>query len=198
MKEKRIIQDIFKTPVYKTSLLLDNKSIKKHCLNYSKKNKGRIVSNLGGWQSDSLSGVHKPLNNLFLNLGTHGNIFGKEIGLIKKLILNNIWININKYKDSNMLHCHPNSIISGVYYIKAPKNCGDISFINSSKDELQIDWNKNKNAYSGYNAYNSLEWFLPSIENMLYLFPSWLKHYVKPNMNKKEERISISFNLHYE
>ena len=39
MKEKRIIQDIFKTPVYKTSLLLYNKSIKKHCLNYSKKNK---------------------------------------------------------------------------------------------------------------------------------------------------------------
>ena len=45
---------------------------------------------------------------------------------------------------------------------------------------------------------NSIEWFLPSIENGLYLFPSWLKHYVKPNMNKKEERISISFNLNFE
>ena len=198
MKEKILIQDIFKIPVYKTSLSLDNKSIKKHCLNLSKKNKGRSVSNLGGWQSDNLSGVHKPLNDLFINLEKHANIFSREIGLIKKLFLNNIWTNINKYKDSNMLHCHPNSIISGVYYVKTPKNCGNINFINSSKDELQIDWNKNKKAYNGYNAYNSLEWFLPSIENGLYLFPSWLKHYVKPNMNKKEERISISFNLNFE
>lgn len=198
MKENIFIQEIFKTPIYKTSLTLDNKSIKKYCLNLSKKDKGRIISNVGGWQSDNLSGVHKPLNNLFLNLETHANIFGKQIGLIKKLFINNIWININKYKDSNKLHCHPNSIISGVYYVKTPKDCGDINFINPSSDELQIDWNKHKKAFNGYTVYNSIEWFLPSIENELYLFPSWLKHYVKPNMNKKEERISISFNLHYE
>ena len=45
------------------------------------------------------------------------------------------------------------------------------------------------------NEENSLEWWMPSIENYLYLFPSWLSHWVEPNLNKKEERISISFNL---
>ena len=83
MKENIFIQEIFKTPVYKTSLTLDNKSIKKYCLNFSKKNKGRIISNIGGWQSDNLSGAHKPLNDLFINLETHANIFGKQIGLIR-------------------------------------------------------------------------------------------------------------------
>ena len=30
---------------------------------------------------------------------------------------------------------------------------------------------------------------------MLYLFPSYLYHSVSPNENKKEERISVSFNM---
>ncbi len=30
--------------------------------------------------------------------------------------------------------------------------------------------------------------------NTLYIFPSWIKHLVKPNMSD-EERISISFNV---
>ena len=48
---------------------------------------------------------------------------------------------------------------------------------------------------SDYNNYNSGTWWLPSEENNLYLFPSWLKHRVEPNLNKNENRISISFNL---
>jgi len=45
-----------------------------------------------------------------------------------------------------------------------------------------------------YNSYNSSNWYFKTVENMLLLFPSWLKHMVKPNMNKKQKRISISFN----
>ena len=45
------------------------------------------------------------------------------------------------------------------------------------------------------NNYTSLFWWLPAVEGVLYLFPSWLMHLVRPNMNKDEERISFSFNL---
>ena len=36
----------------------------------------------------------------------------------------------------------------------------------------------------------------PVAENTLYLFPGWLNHFVNPNLNKTEERISISFNTY--
>jgi uncharacterized protein (TIGR02466 family) len=44
-----------------------------------------------------------------------------------------------------------------------------------------------------YNHYNSSIWKIEPEENICILFPSYLKHYVEPNLNKKE-RVSISFN----
>ena len=193
MKEKIIIQDIFKIGVYKTILSLNNKDIKKHCLNIKKKEKGLDMSNICGWHSNFLSGIHKPLNNLFLSIEKHGNIFAKELGFKEPVCIDNIWININKYKDSNILHSHPYSLLGGVYYVNTPKNCGDIYFKNPAADQIIKDWDKYK--FNGHTVNNSIEYFLNSLENRLFIFPSWLKHYVKPNMNKKQERISISFNL---
>ena len=163
------IQDIFKISIYKKFLPLNNKPIKEYCLNLRKENKGRIRSNSGGWQSNDL------------------------LNFKKKLSIDNIWVNINGYKDSNKTHSHPQCILSGVYYVKTPKNSGNIFFNNTSDDVIQHSWQKN--LFNNYNCYNSPEWFLPSLEGYIYLFPSWLKHYVEPNMNEKEERISLSFNI---
>ena len=49
-------------------------------------------------------------------------------------------------------------------------------------------------AVNNYNKFNSSSWWLPSIENSLILFPSWLQHNVASNQ-EKEPRISISFNI---
>ena len=38
----------------------------------------------------------------------------------------NMWANINPPGGMNRAHQHPNSLWSGVYYIKAPKNCGHL------------------------------------------------------------------------
>ena len=103
----------------------------------------------------------------------------------------NFWININEYKDYNITHKHPGALISGVYYVKTPKDCGNIIFEHPS-ESFQSEWRMTP---SDYNNYNSGTWWLPSEENNLYLFPSWLKHRVEPNLNKNENRISISFNL---
>ena len=59
------------------------------------------------------------------------------------------------------------------------------------------DWSNSigRNWYLDHNQYNSeLWWWLPSEEGRLYIFPSWIKHLVEPNMSD-EERISISFNI---
>jgi uncharacterized protein (TIGR02466 family) len=40
--------------------------------------------------------------------------------------LGNMWANIN-YKDGfNRPHIHPNSLWSGVYYVKTPEKCGHL------------------------------------------------------------------------
>lgn len=191
--ENQSIQDIFKISIYKKLLPLNNKEIENYCLEIKNKDKGRVKTNVGGWQSNDLLGSHKILNDLFISIVDNANQFSKYLNFKNKLSLDNIWININSYKDFNKVHCHPDSLISGVYYVKTPKNCGNINFVNNNNDLLYNCWSVKK--FNDYNSYNSPEWFMPSLEKHLYLFPSWLNHYVEPNMNEKENRISISFNL---
>ncbi|MFN5894648.1 MAG: putative 2OG-Fe(II) oxygenase [Dolichospermum sp.] len=38
------------------------------------------------------------------------------------------WAIINRKLASNSVHNYPNSILSGVYYLKTPENCGGIFF----------------------------------------------------------------------
>lgn len=195
MKDKIQILELFKTTVYKKILSLNVNDIRKHCLSINKKEKGIHHSNVGGWHSNFLSGIHKPLNNLFISIEDHANIYAEQLGFKHPLCIDNIWITINKYKDSNILHSHPNALLSGVYYVKTPKNCGTIVFKNPAADLIEKDWAFNNGDFLNFNVFNAPEFYLESKENILYIFPSWLKHYVKPNMNKREERIAISFNL---
>jgi uncharacterized protein (TIGR02466 family) len=37
-----------------------------------------------------------------------------------------MWANINPPGGFNRTHIHPNSLWSGVYYVKTPKNCGHL------------------------------------------------------------------------
>ena len=45
-----------------------------------------------------------------------------------------------------------------------------------------------------YNPLNSNIWWYTPQDNVLILFPSWLKHQVETNQSE-EDRISISFNI---
>jgi len=187
------IVDIFKTPIYFEELKLNTKSMRDYCLSLKQKNTSVIKSNVGGWQSDNLEGEHPPLNDLFLEIENHCSKFTNEIGLKDILSIDNVWININYYKDFNCEHIHANSKISGVFYIETPKDCGNIEFVSNDANMKNYDWNKN--SIKTPNEYTAAHWVMPSIKNRLYLFPSWLLHKVLPNLNPKKERISISFNL---
>ena len=46
---------------------------------------------------------------------------------------------------------------------------------------------------NSYNPYTSSTFYIEPQENLCAVFPSDLKHYVEPNLNKKEARTSISF-----
>ena len=80
-------------------------------------------------------------------------------------------------------------------------SAGNIVFQHPAMNELGFYYNSfqglpgDVNEPEEYNQYNTSLVKAPAIENTLYLFPSWLNHFVESNMNKTEERISISFNI---
>ncbi len=191
--EKNMIEvlEIFKQFIVRIKLNEDINKINNFCIQTSKKLKGHIKSNLGGYHSEDLNKKEPVLHSLIKNIESNSNIMIKDF--FKSSIdvsLINIWFNINEYKDFNMPHTHPFSKISGVFYVKTPKNSGDVIFMNDTKIENYLP---NKKIIE-YNKYNSSIWSIKPQENLLYLFPSWLNHYVEPNLSK-EKRISISFNL---
>jgi len=98
------------------------------------------------------------------------------------------WFNIYGPKDGQEGHVHPNSVISGSYYLKAPEGCSGIMFHSPMADEMYMPPNRE------INALNTLGAEMPVQEGALVLFRSWLKHSVRPSPTT-DERISISFNL---
>ena len=194
-----MILEPFKVPIYTKELILDNKALASYCLNNRKSNKGRVLSNDGGWQSKNLytylSGEKYPkqIFELCTDILTVAKEFARSIKITDKLELDNIWANINGYKDYNLPHKHPNCLLSGVYYVKVPKNSGEINFVNPASSTMQYDWNKY--TIKEYNNHNSANYTFRAKVGTLYMFPGWLNHFVKQNLNKTEERISFSFNV---
>tara|TARA_R100000541_G_scaffold57133_1_gene67026 strand:- start:677 stop:1261 length:585 start_codon:yes stop_codon:yes gene_type:complete len=190
---KPVIEDLFSVPLYSEQLNLNTNIITKYCLSMKKTLNTSTISNIGGWQSSPLTGEHKPLNTLLISILNAAKLYQDTFQYKHPLVINTLWININQEKDYNLEHNHPNSVMSGVYYVKAQKNSGDLVLSHPASIAMEYDWSGRN--LKKYNKYNSPMWKIPPIENRLLLFPSWLLHSVRPNLNKNKNRISISFNL---
>ena len=103
--------------------------------------------------------------------------------------INNMWAIINTGGSANLRHQHGNSTISGAYYVRAPKNSGDIVFYDPRPAPVYSYPNSNEPNYLNAQV-NSIT---PN-EGGLVLFPSYLDHSVNANLSEKE-RIVISFNI---
>ena len=182
--------DTFITTISRIKLNLDLKNLTKFSFELEKLKEQNKLSNVGGFQSKNVDLTNKNLQPLIIEINKYINKVAKDVYSFKKeLQVNNLWININRHKDFNLTHHHPFSVLSGVFYVKVPKDSGDIAFVNDSPvDDYIPDF-----LINNFNNYNSKTWVFYAEENVMYLFPSWLKHIVGPNLSK-EERISISFN----
>ena len=148
------------------------------------------ISNRGGWQSEGFEIINEDdILQLFLINCLSNFPFIKESVKLRGYA----WININKPGDYNINHVHPTNHLSGVLWIKTPKNCGDIIFdspyefqayqeIDSYVDEFRNSFNIDHSYY-----------FTPTDGRML-IFPSHLMHEVEENLSN-EDRISVSFNI---
>ena len=99
------------------------------------------------------------------------------------------WLNLTHRNESHHKHFHPNSFISGVFYVKSTQS-----------DKIYFDKNSNIGGLGVdievFNKWNSTSWWLPATQGTLLLFHSNLMHHVAPTQS--EQRVSLSFNTFFD
>lgn len=139
-----------------------------------------------GWKKSNTPNAYKthtiPHNGEFSDFSkTLRNCLSQKLN--KKIHKTYFWANINSHGGSDVVHHHnfsvdpPQNEMSGVYYIKTPENSGQICFLNQMVPHEHSP--------------------LTPKEKDLVIFPSYLLHYVTPNLSQ-EDRISIAFNFQIE
>ena len=163
-----------------------------YAYNLKKEDKGVIISNKGGWQSNVFAVkenddiLHSYISHCISNLPIFKSSVEYEVYA---------WININKPGAYNIKHDHPDSNLAGVLWIKCSDNSGNIEFDNPSVfqtyreiDSYTDDFKNKSDIYQSY-------YFTP-IEGRVLVFPSHLLHKVDENKSE-EDRISVSFNIRF-
>lgn len=168
--------------------MIDNHEMKNWAYDRKKNDVGRRLSNFGGYQSNDILQGHSPqVDKLVSHLNTEVNSITRQVSL-PKLELNNIWLNINPPGSYNELHNHTDAVLSGVYYIDATENQGNIQFERSDNAEYHLPSYTEKITY-----FNATRATYAAKTGALYIFPGWLKHSVQGNQSNTD-RISLSFN----
>ena len=186
----------FPTPVW--TLQLDNyNSINEQMYKFikitqSKDQQGISKSNIKGWHSKDFNmQENEPKDFIkFILPAIEQVITDMNWEKQKQSInINNMWAIINTGGSANLRHQHGNSTISGAYYVRAPKNSGDIVFYDPRPAPVYT-YPKSVNP----NLLNAQVNGISPKEGALVLFPSYLDHSVNENLSN-EERIVISFNI---
>ena len=85
---------------------------------------GRVSSNEGGWQSwDFEEQVcdTNPLKDIKDAILRHAYAVCDEWAFKDYILkMTNLWINVNKRGDNNVVHTHPGAVLSGAYYLGIP------------------------------------------------------------------------------
>jgi uncharacterized protein (TIGR02466 family) len=187
-------QDWWATPIWYIDIpetQINPNLIKEECYKEQLNSKGRIKSNIHGWQSEDIFIDQKRpyISNLLTQIKSIIPEISKDFGINKDIELTNTWININPKNSSNQFHIHPNSVLSGVYYVSANEHNGDLIFYNDAKTDMINNIFLNVNTINTCSNIN----YKPTT-NRIILFPSWILHGVGIN-NSSEDRISIAFNF---
>jgi uncharacterized protein (TIGR02466 family) len=182
------ISGIFPTPIYMSKL---DRELTPLELKFVDKNKKDFYKNDGNITSN---------NNYILNEKPFANI-KKELDLrvqdyFDKVIspANNItpyitqsWLNYTETNQYHHKHQHPNSLVSGVFYINCDDKFDKIKFF---KEDYKIIKPEVKN----WNIWNSESWWFSVKTGDVILFPSSLTHMVETKQGDNT-RISLAFNV---
>ena len=160
-------------------------------IQWSQQDKGVLKTNAGGWHSETNMNKKHEYDVLTKELFNMQDENYQKENLDLKPVLGNMWANINYPGNFNRPHLHPNSLFSGVYWIKAPKKSGNL-MLYEPRPGAQCTMPNRKEGKLPSQLWREVH-YEPKAGTCI-MFPSWLWHEVKPN-NSNDIRISVSFNF---
>lgn len=96
------------------------------------------------------------------------------------------WMNFTEPGQFHHRHEHPNSYLSGVFYVHGDPEKDRILFSKNNYEQISVP-------PKNFTIYNSPTWWLPAGTGDLLIFPSRLTHQVEQTVSDST-RISLSFN----
>ena len=184
---------LFPTPIYCADLNDDalNQQLERDIINWSNQDTGVVKTNIKGWHSTTDMN-HKPEYKKLVDLlyEAQRTIYDQE-HLDSEPFLGNMWANINPPGGMNRAHIHPNSLCSGVYYVKASENSGQLKIEDPRSVALMVR-PRMKQGKPPKRLWRE-DHYEPKAGRLI-MFPSWLNHCVDTN-ESNDIRISVSFNF---
>ena len=182
------IMGIFPTPIYSSKL---NRPLSKEELSFIDKTKEDVYKNKGNTTSNNKNILEdKVFKNLKVDLYLRvKDYFDKIISSSNNITpyITQSWLNYTETNQFHHKHSHPNSLVSGVFYINCHEEYDKINFFNDNYKSIVLD-------VENWNLYNSETWWVPVKTGDIILFPSSLKHMVETKQGNNT-RISLAFNV---
>ena len=183
----------FPTPIYIADIKHPtlNQELERDIVAWSNQDKGVTRTNIQGWHSTTDMNARPEYKRLVDALYEAQHIIYEQEHLDSEPFLGNMWANINPPGGMNRAHIHPNSLWSGVYYVKAPENSGQLK-VEDPRSSAAMSRPRQKEGEKPARLYRETHY--EPIVGRCIMFPSWLMHCVDPN-NSNDIRISVSFNF---
>jgi uncharacterized protein (TIGR02466 family) len=185
---------LFSSLLATDKLSVDNLSLEMFAYEQMRMTDGRKYTNRGGWQSNFIDDLPQ-VQPLIEQINQRLEQLRDDVKFIDQAFLRveSMWININHPYSYNSNHIHPNSYISGVYYVKVPENSGNLVLRHPSN---LISIFTPSDVIKQFNTMNSSKWNIIPNDGDLVMFPSWIEHEVTQNISG-EDRISFAFNTSF-
>ena len=168
-----------------------NKYLEDHIMRWSQNDKGVSKTNAGGWHSSTDMNQKEEYNPLTIELFNMQEEIYKKENLSRKPVLGNMWANINYPGNSNRPHLHPNSLFSGVYWIKTPMKSGNL-MLYDPRPGVHTTMPNRKEGKLPSQLWREIH-YEPKAGRCI-MFPAWMWHEVRTN-ESNDTRISVSFNF---
>ena len=184
-----IVHQLFPEPVYVSTI---GRALTKKELKTINKHKKETYKNQGNITSkDNYVLENKTLKNLKKDLHTKVMDYFDKVICTDNLItpyITQSWINYTESDQFHHRHSHPNSLVSGIFYISADKKVDSVTFYKGYLDSrIKLDVTK-------YNIFSSSTCTFPVETGNILLFRSSLEHGVDKKKGNNI-RSSLSFNI---
>jgi uncharacterized protein (TIGR02466 family) len=102
----------------------------------------------------------------------------------RRLQMTDCWANVMGRGAAHSQHLHPQAVISGTYYVRAPRGAAGLKFEDPRLSKFMAA------------PMRPAHVTFPAKAGQVVLFESWLRHEV-PASTINDERVSLSFNYHW-